>query len=102
MSLYNDIMALTVEQRAELLATVEPIPVYQLERQYNDMLDECCEPTTIAGHTYDTSTALQAVDPVAWRCGFADFVGNDEEFIEINGETYAARELEDAYNLLDL
>jgi hypothetical protein len=38
------------------------------------MLNECHEPAMIAGMEYQASRALREVDPIAYRCGFNDWV----------------------------
>jgi hypothetical protein len=45
-----------------------------LERQYNEMLDEVHGEAKIAGYEYQTSRALKQIDPTAYRCGFADWL----------------------------
>lgn len=42
--------------------------------RYDEMLDECCEPVSVLGMTYPVSQVLAEVDPVAYRCGFADWI----------------------------
>lgn len=36
----------------------------------------------IAGYTYDVVSTLKAVDPTAYRCGLADYIGTDESIVE--------------------
>jgi hypothetical protein len=47
-----------------------------VERMYDDMLDDMLDeyPVTIGSLEYSGSYVLQQVDPVAYRCGFLDFV----------------------------
>lgn len=54
---------------------------YQIEEAYDSLLDDCHDEVKIAGYTYSTSEALKAVDPIAYRCGLADFSSMD--YIEI-------------------
>ena len=66
---------------------------YELHCMYDDMLDEVYPDCGIAGLNYSTSQALKAIDPVAYRCGFNDWL--DSEITEGNideegGEYYAA------------
>ena len=49
------------------------------EADYDDMLNESYGEVSICGLKYQASYALREVDPVAYRCGFADF----QEEIEI-------------------
>ena len=49
---------------------------------YDDYLDEMYPETTIAGHNYSTSHALQKIDPIAYRCGLSDYASALFEEIE--------------------
>lgn len=40
---------------------------------YRDLLDEG-DLITICGYEYEPSRALEAVDPIAYRCGLADYI----------------------------
>lgn len=51
---------------------------YEIEQQYKEMLDECYGVITIAGMEYDTSYALQELDPIAYRVGLSDYAGTTE------------------------
>lgn len=55
---------------------------------YNNMLDECFGAVNIAGLDYDTSRALNELDPIAYKCGWIDWC--DSEGIDTD-------ELEDDY-----
>lgn len=46
---------------------------YELEQSYRHMLDETYGEVDVAGGTYDTSTILLEVDPIAYRVGMADY-----------------------------
>ena len=41
--------------------------------EYQDFLDEVYEEVNICGNTYSAGHALQQLDPVAFRCGKADY-----------------------------
>jgi len=41
--------------------------------EYEDVLNELYEPVTICGMDYEQGTALKELDPVAFRCGKADY-----------------------------
>lgn len=41
---------------------------------YDDFLDECYGDTVVAGASYSTSYALKELDPIAYRCGFVDWL----------------------------
>lgn len=55
---------------------------------YDSMLNECYPDLTIAGMYYDTSRALNKLDPIAYKCGWLDWC--DSEGIDTD-------ELEDDY-----
>ena len=49
----------------------------ELHELYDQMLDDCYEPVKIAGCEYGVSTALKNVDPIAYRCGFNDWLDSE-------------------------
>ena len=55
---------------------------YELEEQYVDTLDDVFGVVNIAGYEYATSHALKRVDPIAFRCGFSDYLSEFEECSE--------------------
>jgi len=58
------------------------------EEMYNEMLDDCEGPVTLCGMTYSASRVLSEVDPVAYRCGFNDYVDTlAEEDVFVEGFT---------------
>lgn len=70
------------------IETGEELDDYELHQRYDDMLDEIYESANIAGYEYQTSRALKEIDPIAYRCGFNDWL--DAEL----GETITERERE--------
>ena len=55
---------------------------------YDEMLDDCEGPVTLCGMTYSASQVLREVDPVAYRCGFNDYVDSlTEDDIFVEGHT---------------
>lgn len=50
---------------------------HEMEDRYQDALNECYPGLTIAGYEYDTARALKEVDPIAYRCGFADYIDSE-------------------------
>ena len=40
---------------------------------YEEMLDECYGEIDVCGYSYSASYALRELDPVAYRCGMADY-----------------------------
>ena len=52
---------------------------------FNEMLYDCEGPVELCGMTYSASYVLQEIDPVAYRCGFNDYVDSltdDDIFVE--------------------
>ena len=57
----------------------------QAVEMYDEMLDDCEGPVELCGMTYSASQVLREVDPVAYRCGFNDYVDSltdDDVFVE--------------------
>ena len=57
----------------------------QAAEMYDEMLDDCEGPVELCGMTYSASHVLREVDPVAYRCGFNDYVDSltdDDIFVE--------------------
>lgn len=44
---------------------------------YNEMLDECYPDLTVAGIVYETSRALDQLDPIAYKCGWLDWCDSE-------------------------
>ena len=44
--------------------------------QYDEMLDDCYPEVEYAGFTCSPSYALKELDPIAYRCGYADYCSN--------------------------
>lgn len=78
----------------------EPISESELDQRYRDMLDEVYGEVTIAGLTYQTSDALESVDPTAYRCGFSDWL-DDETLIEVDGEYFNRADWEEYQEALE-
>lgn len=70
---------------------IEEVTDYMLEQRFNDMLDDCYGTVKIAGLEYSTSDALARIDPIAYRCGLADFTSSelDETLVEIDGKYFS-------------
>lgn len=47
---------------------------YVTEDDYDEMLDDCHGDIDICGYSYSASRVLQEVDPIAYRCGYNDYV----------------------------
>lgn len=53
------------------------LPEHVLKGLYNDFIDETNEPVTIMGMNYDPSRALEELDPIAYRCGYVDWLDSE-------------------------
>lgn len=67
---------------------MKTISEHELEQMYCEMLDDVFGTIKIAGLEYETSCALREVDPIAFRCGFADWLDSaiGETIWEHNGK----------------
>lgn len=67
------------------------------EESYRECIDEIDGPVTIAGIKFTASRILEELDPIAYRCGLADYVDgldvtDDSEYRALEAEL---EELED-------
>jgi hypothetical protein len=79
---------------------------WALEEAYDVHLDEVYGTVSIAGLEYPTSQALGDIDPVAYRCGFADWLDSAVSggavfelkgaYYSVDPEDYRAEEAEEA------
>lgn len=51
---------------------------YDARKDYDDMLDDCYPGVDICGYKYSPSYALKAVDPIAYDCGFNDWLSSED------------------------
>lgn len=76
-----------------------------MEAQYREMLDDCYSFDSVGGPFahMSPSRVLEEVDPVAFRCGFNDWIDAElgETIEEIGGEYYDKREVEDLKKTLE-
>ena len=68
-------------------ADVSTISEYDMQKQYDEMLNECYPVVDVCGDKYKPAYALKELDPTGYNVGFDDY--SDEYFIEItvDGET---------------
>ena len=52
---------------------------YEIEQAYRDMLDEVYGTVKIAGTEFDTSRALQELDPIMYNEGLLDYTDSLQE-----------------------
>lgn len=94
MSLFDQWQSLTAEQRAKFKDETDYVKERDLEQMFRDSLDECYEPYKIGELTFSASDVLDSCDPVAYRCAYADYCSEREDLIELDGEYYEERDLE--------
>lgn len=46
---------------------------YEIEQMYDEMLSDVYGEVEICGLKYDAADAFKRLDPIAYRCGFADY-----------------------------
>ena len=49
----------------------------EAEARYDELLDECYHDVKVCGYMFTTSTALQKLDPIAYRCGLIDWLDSE-------------------------
>lgn len=80
-----------------VLDTLTGFSEREMEAAYSEQLDAVYGEVQICGYTYPASRALEFTDPVAYRCGFADYCGDEDTYTEVNGRYYFTEDLEAAY-----
>lgn len=73
---------------------------YISESEYDDMLDECYDMVHIGNLSYYPSQVLREVDPVAYRCGYNDYI-DSVELEEIPEYQELQEQLEELENELE-
>lgn len=59
------------------IASGEALTEDDLYDRYDDMLDEVTGEVEIAGYSYSASYAFKNIDPIAYRCGFGDWLDSE-------------------------
>lgn len=70
---------------------MKPLTDRELYKLFNEHLDDAYGIARIAGHEYQASSALKAVDPIAYSCGFTDWLDaelSDGRLFEKDDEYY--------------
>jgi len=81
------------DKRVEERVKEELTPV-NANKRYDEMLDEVSGEIRIGSITFDASRVLEELDPIAYRCGFSDWL-DGAELEEIDGEYYEQSEVDD-------
>lgn len=67
----------TVNTAEEAADAISEYITDRCEDEYDEMLDDCNEAVTIGNLTYSPSEVLKRVDPIAYRCGMADWADGE-------------------------
>lgn len=84
---WEDLLESTVKEELEEVDTNEA---------YAEMLDEGYEEAKVCGYTYCASRALETLDPITYRCGYADYLSaesSDGRWCEVDGAYYDKEEV---------
>jgi len=66
--------------------TLEIMSEYEAKDNYDAFLNDCYEVVTVGYSEFYPSDILKNCDPIAYRCGFADYVDSlSEEGIQVEG-----------------
>lgn len=60
----------------------------ELEDAFENDLNECYDTVSVCGYEFDAGRALRELDPIAFRCGFSDWIDgriSDGELCSIEG-----------------
>ena len=85
-------------------AGFESIDNYDLRERFEDMLNDCYPPVSICGYEYEAGRTLKEIDPIAFDCGFADWISSelDENLEEVEGEFFAKDDCESVRESLEV
>lgn len=50
---------------------------WELDDMYEEYLSEVFQPVSVCGYEYEAGKVLREVDPIAFRCGCADWLDNE-------------------------
>jgi len=56
------------------LETGETTNEWDLEARYEEDLNDAYGEVEVCGYTYSAGTVLKTIDPIAFRCGFVDWM----------------------------
>jgi hypothetical protein len=87
------ILSVLLSKRTESIDTLDG---------YKELLRDCYGHrgmVNICGYEYDCADALEALDPIAFRCGLADYESSlisDDMAVEVCGDLYAIEDVNQA------
>ena len=50
----------------------------EAEERYHEMINEVYGELNICGYTYETARVFKEIDPIAYRCGYFDWLDAEE------------------------
>ncbi len=68
------------------------------EEAYEELLNECYEPVKVGYCQWEAGYVMRQLDPVAFRCGIADYFADTGQFAEIDSQYYNISDIE---NMID-
>jgi len=86
-------MRLTKEQEELVLENLDDIKESMLAERFDDLLNDVYGTVKIAGYDYEAADAFQAVDMIAYREDFLNWLDGDESIVEICGLYFDADEV---------
>jgi hypothetical protein len=85
-----------VEDVIENMVAESMVKPIDEDEVYREMLDECYGMISVCDYEYYPSTALESLDPIAYRCGLADYISGqagDDIWCKIDGTYYPKDEV---------
>jgi hypothetical protein len=64
------------------------------EQLFEEMLDECYPPYNAGYGEYTAGQIVRELDPTTFRCGVADYLSDEDQFMEVDGEYYQVYDIE--------
>ena len=64
------------------------------EQEFEELLSETCETVNIGTLEYDPGYVLRNIDPVAFRCGVSDYLADEDQFTEVDGDYYRTYDID--------
>jgi hypothetical protein len=58
------------------------------EEEFEELLNETCETLKIGTLEYEPGYVLRNIAPVAFRCGVSDYLADEDQFTEVDGDYY--------------
>jgi hypothetical protein len=92
--LYEQFKKLPKFLQEDIAQNAEKFSDNDLQSMYDETLNEIYGKISICNLDYPASYALKSVDPIAYDCGFSDYLATSDHMIELNGVYYAYSDIE--------